>query len=67
MNKTILFSPVGGTDPVSESNMQDGSLIHICRFYKPDTIYLYLSGEMVKKHHDDNRYVYCLERLYEYK
>ena len=65
MNKTILFSPVGGTDPVSESNMQDGSLIHICRFYKPDTIYLYLSGEMVKKHHDDNRYVYCLEKLYE--
>jgi CRISPR type III-A/MTUBE-associated protein Csm6 len=65
MNKTILFSPVGGTDPVSESNMQDGSLIHICRFYKPDTIYLYLSGEMVQKHHDDNRYVYCLERLYE--
>ena len=64
MNKTILFSPVGGTDPVSESNMQDGSLIHICRFYKPDTIYLYLSGEMAQKHHNDNRYVYCLERLY---
>ena len=65
MNRVILFSPVGGTDPVSESNMQDGALIHICRFYRPDTVYLYLTGEMVIKHNSDNRYIYCLERLAE--
>jgi len=65
MNKTILFSPVGGTDPISESNMQEGSLLHICRFYRPDTICMYLSGEMVKKHHEDDRYRYCINRLYE--
>lgn len=65
MNKTILFSPVGGTDPISESNMQEGSLLHICRFYRPDTIYMYLSGEMVRKHHEDDRYRYCINRLYE--
>ena len=52
MNSKILFSPVGGTDPIS--NYHDGALLHICRFYKPDTVYLYLSGEIVEYHNKDN-------------
>ena len=63
MNKIILFSPVGGTDPISESNMRDGSLLHICRYYQPTDVYLYMSKEIVRLHKQDNRYLYCLEQL----
>ena len=42
--KKILFSPIGGTDPIS--NFRDGAMLHICRIYKPDIVYLYLSKEM---------------------
>lgn len=63
MNKTILFSPVGGTDPISSTNCRDGSLLHICRVYKPDKVYLYMSYEMLEYQKADNRYLYCLERL----
>ena len=65
MNKVILFSPVGGTDPISETNLQDGSLLHICRFYHPDKVILYMSKHILEKHYKDNRYLYCLNRLYE--
>ena len=65
MGKTVLFSPVGGTDPVSMNNCADGSLLHICRVYRPDMIYLYMSAEILKYHRQDNRYLYCLERLYQ--
>lgn len=61
MNSRILFSPVGGTDPIS--NYHDGALLHICRFYKPDIIYLYLSGEIVEYHNKDNRYLGSIEKL----
>lgn len=47
MNRTIIFSPVGGTDPISSSNLRDGSLLHICRWYKPDKVYLYMSKEIL--------------------
>lgn len=63
MNQTILFSPVGGTDPISATNCRDGSLLHICRVYKPDKIYLYMSSEMLEYQKEDNRYLYCLEKL----
>ncbi len=65
MNKTVLFSPVGGTDPISISNMRDGSMLHICRMYKPDKVYLYMSKEILDYHREDNRYVYCIDRLSE--
>lgn len=48
MGKTYLFSPVGNTDPIKY--FDDGSMLHICRKYKPDIMYLYLSREMVKNH-----------------
>ena len=63
MNSAILFSPIGGTDPIPQTNFKDGSMLHICRVYKPDKVYLYMSAEILKNHREDNRYIYCLEKL----
>ena len=63
MNKTILYSAVGMTDPIS--NFRDGSLLHICRIYNPDRVYILMSREVIKHHNKDNRYIYCLEKLSE--
>ena len=57
----ILFSPIGSTDPIS--NMRDGAMLHICRIYKPDKVYLYLSHEMLKYHRKDNRYCELINKL----
>ena len=65
VNETILFSPVGGTDPMSQNNYHDGSMIHICRVYKPTRVILYMSKEILQIHETDNRYIYCLDRLAE--
>ena len=37
--------------------------MHICRIYKPDIVYLYLSKEMCEFQEKDDRYRYCLEQL----
>ena len=63
MNQVILFSPVGGTDPISATNFRDGSLLHICRVYRPSKIILYMSAEVLQNHRADNRYIYCLDQL----
>lgn len=63
MNQTILFTPVGGTDPISSTNCRDGSMLHICRIYKPDKVIMYMTKEMLAYQEEDNRYLYCLERL----
>lgn len=63
MNKRILFTPVGGTDPISSSNYSDGSMLHICRYYKPDKVVMYMSKEMLEYQEQDDRYRYCLDRL----
>ena len=47
MSSRILFSPVGGTDPMSLYNCRDGSLLHICRVYRPEKVYLYMSKEIL--------------------
>lgn len=65
MNKIFLFSPLGGTDPISQNNYKDGSMLHICRFERPDKIFLYLSKEMVGYEKEDHRYTYCLDKLME--
>ena len=67
MNKKILFSPVGGTDPISQINYRDGSMLHICRFEKPDKVILYLSKEMADYEQEDHRYSYCLRKLMEHQ
>ena len=59
----ILFSPIGKTDPIT--TYHDGSMLHICRKYKPEKVYLYISQEMLKFHYQDNRYCQCLEWLQE--
>lgn len=64
MSRKILFSPVGGTDPIKY--LRDGSMLHICRFYKPDIVYLYLSHEMLECHNQDNRYVGTINKLGEF-
>lgn len=67
MGRKILFSPVGGTDPISQDNIYDGALIHICRWFDIDVVYLYMSKEIVDLHNKDNRYMYCLDKLSEMK
>lgn len=61
MGKRILFSPIGGTDPIRYK--RDGSMLHICRHYQPDVVYLYLSHEMMEFHREDNRYVKAIQFL----
>ena len=63
MNRVVLFSPVGGTDPMSQSNFHDGSMLHIARVYKPTDIYLYMSAEMLIHQEEDDRYRFCLKEL----
>ena len=47
MNEKILFTPVGGTDPISSTNCFDGAILHICRYYKPNKVIMYMSKEML--------------------
>ena len=63
MNQMILFSPVGGTDPISNTNALDGSLLHICRVYRPEKVIMYMSKEILANQEKDDRYRYCLDRL----
>lgn len=61
MEKYILFTAVGTTDPIS--NYRDGAILHICRKYKPEKIYLFFSKEMATYHNLDNRYFASIEKL----
>ncbi len=63
MPKRILFSPIGSTDPIKY--FHDGSMLHICRQYKPDTVILYMSKEITQRHRHDNRYIRTIELLEE--
>lgn len=65
MGRIILFSPLGGTDPISQTNCREGSMLHICRHYKPDLVYLYMSKEIIDNQEMDSRYTYCIDRLSE--
>ena len=55
MGKKYLFSPIGNTDPIKY--LYDGSMLHICRYYEPDVVYLYLSKEMAENHKKDNFFI----------
>ncbi len=65
MGKVILFTPVGGTDPISATNYYEGAILHICRHYMPDKVVLYMSKEMLDYQDEDDRYRYCLDKLSE--
>ena len=60
----VLFSPVGGTDPLSNDNYEDGAILHIMRNYHPNKIVLFMSKEIWKNHLEDNRYIQSLYLLY---
>ena len=47
MSKKILLTFAGNTDPTRGEH--DGPIIHICRYYKPDKIYLILTKEMEER------------------
>ena len=63
MSKKVLFSPIGGNDPISQKNCFDGSMLHICRHYRPDIVYLYLSADMLTTEDKDHRYTESLKLL----
>lgn len=63
MGRKLLFSPLGGTDPISNTNMYDGAMLHIVRHYRIDKVYLYMSREIIQYQEADKRYTYCLEKL----
>ncbi len=60
----ILFSPIGMTDPVHNRNLEEGSLLQICRKIEPDKIFLFYSKEILELHNLDNRYLLSLEEVY---
>lgn len=64
MFNRILFSAVGGTDPIA--NYKDGPILHICRVYRPSVVVLYLSAEMCIAQEKDKRFTYVLEQLCEH-
>lgn len=47
MNKKVLLTFAGNTDPTR--GLYDGPILHICRYYKPDKIYLILTQEMAER------------------
>ena len=47
MSNKILLTFAGNTDPTR--GQHDGPIIHICRYYKPDKIYLILTKEMEER------------------
>ena len=57
----ILFSPVGGSDPIKR--MLDGPMLHCCRVYKPDIVCLYFTQSMLEYENRDQRYTWALEKL----
>ncbi len=61
MSKVVLFSPLGMSDPTRGEH--DGAYIHICRIYKPQKVYLYMSKEICQYDKKDNRYSIYLEKL----
>ncbi len=61
MSNYVLFSPLGMTDPTR--GCRDGAFIHICRFYKPEKVYLYMSKEICQFDQKDNRYEIYLKKL----
>lgn len=50
MSKKILLTFAGNTDPTRGEH--DGPIIHICRYYKPDKIYLILTKEMEERNEE---------------
>lgn len=77
--KKILFSPVGGTDPMAlprkktnpadpsntivVSPSTDAAMLHIIRYQKPDHIILYFTHEICENEREDQRYTKAIEYI----
>ncbi|MCD7854568.1 MAG: hypothetical protein LUG66_03010 [Clostridiales bacterium] len=57
----ILFSGIGGSDPIN--SMIDGPMLHCCRVYKPDVVYLYFTKKMLDTENRDHRYTWAINKL----
>lgn len=57
----VLFSVISGADPISYC--KDGPMLHLCRWEKPDTVALFLSGDFLKYHKTDDRYRKSIQEL----
>ncbi len=60
----ILFTPVGGSDPIKR--MLDGPMLHCCRIYKPDVVYIYFTNKMIEYERKDQRYTWAVGKLGEH-
>ena len=59
--KTILFSPLGLTDPIR--GFQDGPCLHIVRHYRPEMVFLFYTKDMWTKEGKDHRYTRAIHHL----
>lgn len=59
--KSILFSPLGSTDPVRFG--WDGACLHILRHFNPDMVVLFYTKEMEDTEKEDHRYTRAIKRL----
>jgi len=61
MEKYVLFSPIGTSDPIRGN--YDGPFLHILRHYRPAKAYFLLTQEMCRYHDKDNRYEILGKRI----
>ena len=52
--RRVLLTFAGNTDPTR--GQHDGPILHICRYYKPEKIYLILTEEMKLRDKKNNIY-----------
>ena len=60
---TILFSPIGTADPVTELGF--GPMLHIIKQKKPEKVVLFMSPKMSECENKDKRYTLSIKLLYE--
>ena len=58
--KTILFSPIGTTDPLR--NGWEGACLHIIRHYHPDMVVLFYTKEMAALERKNHLYTQAIKR-----
>lgn len=61
MEKRVLFTCVGKTDPVRD--LRDGAMLHIIRHYLPQKVYIVLSKEMEEWKNKDDRYNKAIQKF----
>lgn len=61
---TILFAPIGTSDPVRDA--YDGPMLHIVRHYKPNKVYLFFTKSMLEIEQGDQRFTKAIKLLDEH-